>query len=101
MFHQLLGVVYQIALHSVYDLEAVTFIQRMVGIREGLDTAMVRDCNGGHPPFFCPFDDVLYLGNAVHIAHFGMTVEFHTLFNTAVYAFAGKVLSLFNTYNRA
>ena len=73
----------------------------MVCIREGLNAAVVRNSNGGHTPFFRPLDDALYLRNTIHIAHFCMAVQFHTFFQAVVHTLGGKVIGLFNTYNRA
>ena len=52
----------------------------MVGVRKGLDTAVIRHCDGVHAPFFCPLDNILHFGNAVHIAHLCMAVQLHALF---------------------
>ena len=45
---------------------------------------MVGDGNGGHSPLICPFYDILRLGNAIHITHFCMAVEFHPLADTVI-----------------
>ena len=71
----------------------------MVCVGEGLDAAMVCDGKGGHPPFFCPLHDVLHLGNAVHIAHLGMTVEFHPLHRSIVLPSGGEIFAPFDSCN--
>ena len=87
-------VIDQVALHSVEHLEKVLavdggltgFLALFVGgfeqvladmsrVGEGLDIAVVRDRDGGHAPLIGPLDQVLALGNPVHIAHLCVAVE--------------------------
>ena len=98
---QLLHIVYQIALHSIENLETVSFLHCMVGVRKGLDTAVIRHCDGVHAPFFCPLDNILHFGNAVHIAHLCMAVKLHTLYRTVVHALSREILALLDSHNRS
>ncbi len=100
VFNQFLHIVDQISLHTVKNLEIITSLHGMVGIRKGLDTAVIRYRHRVHSPLFGPLNEVLYLGNAVHIAHLGMAVQFHTLDRSIVHAFRRKILAFFNTHNR-
>ncbi len=97
VFHQPLLVIHQITFYSVKDLEVVVFIQRMAGVGEGLDTAVVRDGDGGHPPFLCPFDDILHVGDSVHIAHLGVTVELYPLHQAVDHPLSREIVALFYT----
>ena len=47
----------------------------MVRIRKCLHTAVVGDSDRVHAPLFGTFDDILDLGNTVHIAHLCVTSE--------------------------
>ena len=101
ILHQLLGVVHQIPLHAVDDLEGISLVQGVVGVREGLYTAVVRHRDGGHSPFLGPLDDILHLGNAVHVAHLGMAVQLHPLLQTSVHALACEIVALLDAHNGA
>ena len=62
---------------------------------------MVGDGNGRHPPLLCPLDNILYLRDAVHIAHLGVAVELHPLFQAGIHPLAGKILALFYAHHRS
>ena len=96
VLHDLLHIVHQVSLDPVKDLEGIALIQGMAGVREGLDAAVVSHSQGRHSPLLCPFYDILYLRNAVHVAHFRMTVELHPLHRRVVHPPGGKILALFD-----
>ena len=56
-------------------------------------------------PFVSPFNSLLYnIGDGrhtIHIAHFRMTVKFHSLYWTVVCPLAGKILIFFDSPHRA
>ena len=62
---------------------------------------MICDGNGRMPPLVGTFYQRFCLGYTIHIAHFCMAVQFHTFFQAVVHTLGGKVIGLFNTYNRA
>ena len=92
IIHQQLQVVDKIPLHPIEDLEGVPLVQSVVGIREGLHASVVCDGDGRHTPLFCTLYDILYLRNAVHIAHLRMTVKLDPFFQASVHPFSGEVL---------
>ena len=101
IFHQLLHIVHQIALHAVDDLERIPLVQRVVSVGEGLDAAVVGDRDGRHPPGLGPLYDVFYLGHAVHIAHLRMAVELHPLDRAVIRTPALEILALFDARHGA
>ena len=101
ILHQLFGVVHQVPFHPVEDFKGIPLVQGMVGVRECLDTAMVRNGHGRHAPLPGPSYDALYLGHAVHVAHLGMAVQLHPLLQAGIHALAGKIIRLFNPHDRA
>ena len=101
IFHQLFGVIHQITLHPVEHLKGISLVQGVISIGKCLDAAVVRHRDGGHAPLLGPFDDILHLGNPVHVAHLGMAVKLHPLFQAVVHALAGKILRLLDSHNGA
>ena len=79
VYHQLFDIVDEIALHPVDNLE-IRGKLCMQGVRKGLDAAVVRHGQGIHSPGLRPLQDGAHIGDAVHIAHLGMTVELHPLY---------------------
>ena len=95
----LLHVVHQISLDTVEDLKSIPFVKGMVRVRERLDTAVVCDRQGRHSPLLRPLYQVLYLGNAIHIAHLRMAVELHSLHRGIIHTLGSKVLALLNAHD--
>ena len=98
-----LQIVHQIGLHAVDDLEKVLLIRgllplvltfpllclpevlpHMVGIREALHHAVVRDGDGPMAPPVGPLHDVLGLRDTVEVAHLGMAVQLHPFMGGSV-----------------
>ena len=75
----ILQVVHQIALHAVDHLEIIALFQAVAGVRIGLYHAMVRHCDGCMAPGLGTLNDALYIRDAVHIAHFRVTMKLHAL----------------------
>ena len=69
----------------------------MIGIRESLHHAVVRDGDGRMAPLIGPLHDVLHLGNAVHIAHLGMAVQLHPLAEAVILTAVGEIADLFQS----
>ena len=95
----LLHIIDKVPLNSVEDLKSIPFVEGVVRVRERLDTAMIRYRQCRHPPLFRPFHEVLYLGNAIHIAHLRMAVELHSLHRGIIHTLGGKVLALLNAHD--
>ena len=72
----------------------------MIGIRESLHTAVICHGKGRHTPLFRPLYDILDLGNAIHVAHFRMTVELHPLDGCMILPLCREVLTFLDTDNR-
>ena len=72
----------------------------MVRIRKRLHTAVVGDSDRVHAPLFGTFDDILDLGNTVHIAHLCVTVKLHSLDRTVVHPLAGEIFAFLDAGNR-
>ena len=80
-------VVHEISFHPVYDLKRVLFVQRlniMVGVRECLHHAVVRDGDRFMSPVMRPFYEILHFRHSIHIAHLGMAVKLHPLLRRGV-----------------
>ena len=71
----------------------------MVRVRERLNTAVIRYRQCRHSPLLRPLYQVLYLGNAIHIAHLRMAVELHSLHRGIIHTLGGKVLALLNAHD--
>ena len=112
----LLQIVHQIGLHTVNHLEKVVpvrvlvpgllpffllrlpqIVYEMVGVREGLHHAVVRDGDGRMAPLIGALHDVLHLGNAVHVAHLGMAVQLHPLAEAVILTAVGEIADLFQS----
>ena len=101
MLNQLLHIIHKISLYAIKNLKGISLVQSMAGIRECLDTAMIRHSYCRHPPLLGPLDNTLYLGDSVHITHLCMAMELHPFFKAVVHALAGKILCFFDAHNRA
>ena len=65
---------------ALYAVKYFYFIPCCVPrIREGLGHAVIRNGNGGMSPANRLLDDLLCIRQRVHIAHFGVQVQLHTL----------------------
>ena len=119
VFDDLPQIIDQISLHSVNDLKEIIGIRilfprflafcllglpkilpYMIGIRESLCHAMICDRNGRMAPFISSLYDILCLGYAVHIAHLGMTMKFHTLTRAVVVSGGCKIRYLLDARHR-
>ena len=72
-------------------------VYEMIGVRESLHHAVVRDGDGRMAPLIGPLHDVLHLGNAVHIAHLGMAVQLHPLAEAVILTAVGEIADLFQS----
>ena len=112
-------VIHQVCLHTINDLEEILSVRigvsrlfpfsflcfpqilpHMIGIGERLCHAMIRDGNGRHAPFVCPFYNILRLGNTVHIAHLRMAVEFHPLADAVILAAGAEIGNFLDAHQR-
>ena len=115
-----LQIVHQIGLHPIDDLEEGLLVRRllslllapallrlpeilphMIGVREPLHHAVVRDGDGPMAPLVGALYDVLGLGYAVEIAHLGMAVELHPLMGGGVIADRGEIRYLLDAGERS
>ena len=99
VLHDILQVVYQIALHAVNDFEGVPLVQTVAGVRIGLHHAVIRHSDGRMAPGFGPLDDILHIGDAVHIAHLRMAVELHPLDLASVHAGRTEIRRLLDAHH--
>ena len=79
VFHHGFQIVHQIRFHAVNHFKVAVFGDGVVGVRERLHVAVIGNGNRFMPPFHRTLYDVFYIGYAVHIAHFGMAVQFYAL----------------------
>ena len=108
-------IIYQICLHAVNDFKrridlfhlilrrlrmiflvlfaviADDIVIRMVCLREGLYHPVICDCDGWMSPFVGAFYQHTRIGNAIHITHLCMAVQFHTFFRAVVHPAGGKI----------
>ena len=73
----------------------------MVSIRKCLYISMIRNGNRLMSPFHGTFDNILDIGNAVHVAHLGMAMQFHALINARIHTNRCKISTFFYTNNGA
>ena len=71
----------------------------MIRIGKALYHTMIRNGNGPVSPFISSLNDILCLGNTVHITHFRMTVQFHPLTGGGIHSCIGEIRNLLNTGN--
>ena len=98
--YKILQVIHQISLASVNDLEILIRRNGVVRIRECLHNTVIRDGNRLMSPGFCPVYDVFYIGNAVHVTHFCVTVKFHSFFRPGIQPRFAEILDLFDAKHR-
>ena len=72
----------------------------MVRIRKRLHTAVIGNSDRIHAPLFGALDDILDLGNTIHIAHLRVAVKFHALDRTVVHPLAGEIFAFLDAGNR-
>ena len=96
--YHLLQVIDKVAFHAVDHLEKLLAVNRresfclpslalisvkslheVIGVRKGLHISVVRDGNRRPPPLIRPFDKILALRDAVHIAHLRVHMKLHAL----------------------
>ena len=95
-------VVYKICFHPIYDLKWILLVKSfhiMIGIREGLHYAMVRNGDRLMSPVMCPRHKRLRLRYSVHITHFRVAVKLHTLLWAGILPRCRKVTDLTDTHN--
>ena len=97
---EVLQVIHQISLASVNDLKVLIRRNRVVRIRESLHNTVICDGDRLMSPGFCPVYDVFYIGNAIHITHFCVTVQFHTFLRPGVHPLFAEILDFFDTKHR-
>ena len=92
----LLHIVHQIGLHTVNQFEAVAPVQGMAGFCKGLHHTMI--CNGQSrmTEGLGLLHNTGHIRNSVHITHFCMTMELHTLFLAVVLPLFSKIRGLHN-----
>ena len=83
---EFLQVIDQIALDAVDDFRIVLPVigNRVPGLREGLQIAVVRDGDRLHAPALHLLDDILRTAHGVEIAHFRVTVQLHPLLSRVI-----------------
>ena len=86
---------------AFFLLRLPQIVDQVVGVREGLRHAVVRNGDGRVAPLIGPLHDVLHLGNPVHVAHLGMAVQLHPLAQAVILAAVGEVADLFQTHQGA
>ena len=101
VLHDILHIVYQIALQAVDHLKRISLIQTVAGIRIRLHHAVIRHGNGLMSPGLCPFDDILHVGDAVHIAHFRVAVKLHSFHLAVVHPGGTEIGGLLDACDRA
>ena len=75
-------IVDEIALHAVEDLDLAP--RGVPGVRKGLGHTVVRDGDGGVAPANGLVDDLLGVGQGVHVGHLGVQVQLHPLYRRGV-----------------
>ncbi len=116
--HDIFQIIYQIDLTATDHLEEIlsvkllsflfrlclrTFVQILPGmkyIRKCLYHTVICDRDRRMSPFICPLYNIDNIGNTVHIAHFGMAVQFYTFFCTVIHSGHGKIFCLLQTLDR-
>ena len=73
----------------------------MIGVRKCLHHPVIRNGDGFMAPVMGPSHNILYLRNSVHVAHLGVTVEFHPLLRRRVLPGLGKIRDLTDTGHRS
>ena len=68
----------------------------MIGIRKSLHNTVIRDGKRRMSPFLCTFQDILYVGDRIHIAHFGMAMQLHTFDGSFVHTLLRKIIPFFD-----
>ena len=101
IFHNVLGVIYQICFHTIDDFKIRSLWNRVVRHRKCLYRTVIRDCNTLMPEGDCLGNDIPHVGNTVHITHLRVTVQLHALVHGVVHSFCYKIPDLFNTHNGA
>ena len=95
--NQSLGIIHQVSFHTIDDFKIRILDLGMICLRESLYCAMICDGNSRMSPGICPCDNILHIGNAVHITHLCMAMQFHTLYRTVIHSAFCKIRNLFNT----
>ena len=117
--HNLLQIVHDIRFHAVDYLKEILLVRffplllsfclfflpqvlpDMICIRKSLYHAVIRNGNRRMPPLVGALDNVLCLRNPVHIAHLGVTVQFHSLFHGSIHPAHSKIRDFFDACNGA
>ena len=118
--NHLFQIIHQIGFHTIDHFEKVLWIRiffpclfpsrlfsppqifpHMVCIRKRLYDTVISDGDGRMAPFPGPFDNILCIRHAVHIAHLRMAVQFHPLPGAVVHPSCGKIGRLFDSRYRA
>ncbi|CUB50281.1 hypothetical protein BN2127_JRS9_03496 [Bacillus subtilis] len=74
------AIIHEIRFHPVNHFNSMLFGRR-IRIREGLNDSMVSQSDGLMPPFFRLFDKLSNTRNSIHLAHWGMKMQFHSFFS--------------------
>ena len=72
----------------------------MIRVRERLYHTMICNRNCLMPPVMCSLYKIFDLGNSVHVTHFRMTVELHSLFYRIVFSGFCKIRNFLNSKHR-
>ncbi len=67
-----------------FPVGVINVLHGMVCLRKGLHHAVIRDGNGRHSPPVRLFHQPGGIRDPVHVAHFGVTVQFHSLHRSVI-----------------
>ena len=87
--HSLLQIIHEVRLDSIDDLDRQTF-RGCHRLRESLHDTVIGDGDRRMPPAVGLLHQLCRRGYRVHLAHFGMHVEFYTLLRRIVMTFRLK-----------
>ena len=103
-----LQIVHQICFHPIKHFKigflrntSAPCVETVVCFREGLHYAVIRDGDRLVPPLVRPLHQGFCVGNAVHIAHFRMTVKLHSLLRAGVHSGRCEIRDFFDPGHRS
>ena len=80
-------------------VSVVDTVQCVVGRRERLNHAMIRNGDGRLAPCISLFHDIFHIGDTVHIAHFRMAVQLHPPLRAVVHADGPEIGNLLHSHD--
>ena len=103
-----LQIVHQICFHPIKHFKigflrntSAPCVKTVICFREGLHYAVIRDGDRLVPPLVRPLHQGFCVGNAVHIAHFRMTVKLHSLLRAGVHSGRCEIRDFFDPGHRS